>query len=86
MTPFLAAANLEELKIYCKEHGFPAFRASQIDSWLHAHCIIAPEDMKNLPGNLKEALKKDFHAPGSVIAESSCSADQVEKLLLKLIR
>lgn len=84
MTPFLAAANLEELKNYCKEHGFPAFRASQIDSWLHTHCVIAPEDMKNLPGNLKEALKKDFHAPGSTIAESSRSADQVEKLLLKL--
>ncbi len=84
MTPFLAAANLDELKNYCKEHGFPAFRASQIDSWLHTHCIIDPCEMKNLPGNLKEALKKDFHAPGSIIAESSRSADQVEKLLLKL--
>ena len=67
---FLAAATADELKIYCKEHGFPQFRASQIASWLHTHCIIDPDEMKNLPGNLKEALKSDFHAPGSLIAES----------------
>ena len=84
MTPFLASASLDDLKTYCKEHGFPAFRASQIDSWLHTHCTIEPEKMKNLPNDLKAALKKDFFAPGSQIAEVSASADKVEKLLLKL--
>jgi 23S rRNA (adenine2503-C2)-methyltransferase len=84
MTPFLAASNLEDLKNYCREHGFPAFRASQIDSWLHTHCITDPDMMKNLPADLKTALKQDFHAPGSSIAETSTSPDQVEKFLLKL--
>ncbi len=84
MTPFLAAATLDELKNYCKEHGFPTFRASQIDSWLHTHCVIEPEKMKNLPNDLKNALKQDFHASGSTIAEISSSADKVDKLLLKL--
>ena len=84
MTPFLAAANLEELKNYCREHNFPAFRANQIDSWLHTHCVVDPDMMKNLPADLKAALKQDFHAPGSRIAEISTSPDQVEKLLLKL--
>ena len=82
--PFLADSTLDELKSYCKEHGFPAFRASQIDSWLHTHLTIDPADMKNLPSDLKSALKQDFHAPGSLISESSKSPDQVEKLLLKL--
>ena len=84
MIPFLASTSLDDLKTYCKEHGFPAFRASQIDSWLHTHCIVEPEMMKNLPNDLKAALKKDFFAPGSQIAEVSTSADKVEKLLLKL--
>ena len=84
MTPFLAAANLKNLQNYCKEQQFPAFRAKQIDSWIHTHCIIDPAEMKNLPADLKAALKKDFHAPGSVISESSKSPDQVEKLLLEL--
>ena len=84
MTPFLSAAKLDELKTYCKEHGFPAFRATQIDSWLHTHCVIDPMEMKNIPNDLKNALKQDFHAPGTQIAEISSSPDKVEKLLLKL--
>ncbi|MBE6356065.1 MAG: 23S rRNA (adenine(2503)-C(2))-methyltransferase RlmN [Lentisphaerae bacterium] len=84
MIPFLAAADLESLQNYCCEHHYPAFRAKQIHSWLHDRCIIDPEDMKNLPSDLKSALKADFHAPGSIIAASSKSPDQVEKLLLKL--
>jgi 23S rRNA (adenine2503-C2)-methyltransferase len=84
MTQFLAAANLDELKSYCHDHHFPAFRASQIHSWLHSHNVIDPADMKNLPADLKAALKQDFHAPGSQISEISSSPDQVEKLLLKL--
>lgn len=84
MTPFLSAAKLDELKTYCKEHGFPAFRATQIDSWLHTHCVIDPMEMKNIPNDLKNALKQDFHAPGTQIAEISSSPDKVEKLLLQL--
>ena len=84
MTPVLAAAKIEDLKNYCRTNGFPAFRASQIDSWLHTHCVTDPEGMKNLPAPLKAALKQDFHAPGSQIAEISSSPDKVEKLLLKL--
>lgn len=82
MTPFLAAANPEELKNYCREHNFPAFRANQIDSWLHTHCVVDPDMMKNLPADLKAALKQDFHAPGSRIAEISTSPDQVSDLHL----
>ena len=84
MTPFLAAADLQELKTYCHDHNFPAFRASQIDSWLHTHCVIDPQNMKNLPNDLKNALQQDFLAPASRITEISTSPDQVEKLLLEL--
>ena len=59
MIPFLASTSLDDLKTYCKEHGFPAFRASQIDSWLHTHCIVEPEMMKNLPNDLLEAADID---------------------------
>lgn len=84
MTPFLAAADLQELQNYCRNHGFPAFRASQIDSWLHSHAVIDPQHMKNLPNDLKNALKQDFYAPGSTVSEISSSPDHVEKLLLRL--
>ena len=84
MTGFLAAATLNSLQEYCQEHQIPAFRAKQIDSWLHTHCVIDPDEMKNLPADLKSALKNDFFAPGSKISGASKSPDQVEKLLLQL--
>ena len=80
MTGFLAAATLNSLQEYCQEHQIPAFRAKQIDSWLHTHCVIDPDEMKNLPADLKSALKNDFFAPGSKISGASKSPDQVEKL------
>ena len=82
--PFLAAADLKELQDYCAAKNFPLFRAKQIDSWLLTHCVTAPDRMKNLAENLKQALKQDFFAPASAIAGISASPDKVEKLLLQL--
>ena len=84
MTPFLASAVLTDLQKFCQDRNFPMFRAKQIDSWLHEHAVVDPSEMKNLPADIKNALKDHFLAPGSVIAESSRSSGDVEKLLLRL--
>ena len=84
MTPFLAASELAGLQDFCQRHNFPSFRARQIASWLYEHCVTDPEDMNTLPAAIRSALKEEFLAPGTVIAENSKSSGEVEKLLLRL--
>lgn len=84
MKPFLAAASADDLKNFCLARNYPAFRAKQLCQWINGHSVIDPAEMKNLPGELRNALKEDFFAPGSEIAEVSGTADGVEKLLLNL--
>ena len=82
MNPFLAAADPDELKAFCRDAGFPAFRASQISSWLHGHYVTDPAAMKNLPGEVKQALAAHFIAPGASTVRIASGTDGVEKLLL----
>ena len=84
MKPFLAGQNLENLLAYCRERKFPSFRAKQIYSWLYDHAAVSVDKMKNLPGELRNALAEDFYIPGSVISGSERATDGVEKLLLTL--
>ena len=84
MKLFLAGQNLENLLAYCRERKFPSFRAKQIYSWLYDHAAVSVDKMKNLPGELRNALAEDFYIPGSVISGSERAADGVEKLLLTL--
>ena len=53
--------SLEELKVFVKEMGEPAFRAKQIYSWLNAGTRF--ENMTNLSAALREKLRKD-HTEG----------------------
>lgn len=82
--PFLAGCNAGQLTLWCEQNKFPKFRVKQLVNWLYTQNELIPENMLNLPANMREALKKDFHAPGSTVSDIASTADGVEKLLLQL--
>lgn len=82
--PFLAGCNAGQLTLWCEQNKFPKFRVKQLVNWLYTQNELMPENMLNLPANMREALKKDFHAPGSTVSDIASTADGVEKLLLQL--
>ena len=55
-----ASMTREELTAYVREQGWPAFRADQIFGWLHKKHVQDPEEMKNLPGDIRVALKQEL--------------------------
>ena len=82
--PFLAGCNLDELTLWCEKNKFPKFRSKQLLNWLYTQNELSPDAMLNLPANMREALKNDFHAPGSEVSDIAATSDGVEKLLIKL--
>lgn len=81
---FLIAQTAEELSQWCKESGFPGFRAKQLQQWIREKLIIEPERMLNLPAELRRKLLENFYAPSMKISEKESSSDGVTKLLLEL--
>ena len=81
---FLVTASKEELEAWCIKRGFPRFRADQILRHIRERLVISPDDMNNIPKELKAALKEDFFAPSSSIDAVDGSPDEVEKLRLCL--
>ena len=51
--------TLEELQGWMKENKESAFRAKQVFSWIYKD-VWNFDDMKNIPGTLKEKLKESF--------------------------
>ena len=47
----------EELKVFMKELGHPAFRGDQIFSWVHSG-VTSFDEMTNLPQKMREDLKE----------------------------
>ena len=84
MKPFLAGQSREALSFWAESRSLPKFRAGQICQWLYGKTVISPDDMANLPKDLRAALKEDFFAPGSLVAEIASSPDGVEKLAINL--
>ena len=82
--PFLAGCTADSLVAWCEKNKFPKFRVKQLCNWLYAQNEINPDNMLNLPQNMRDAIKRDFHAPGSTVSDILSSSDGVEKLLLQL--
>ena len=81
---FCLDLNLEDIKNWCQEKKFPAFRAGQIFKWLSAG-VIDTEDMTNVPKNIRQALEEDFIMNGmKVIHEFKSQIDGTTKYVYLL--
>ncbi len=79
MKEFLSAISKEALnKIE------PKFRRKQIIDWVYKKQELNPDNMRNLPLDLRENLKNEFHCSLSSIKNSFFSNDGTTKLLIKL--
>ena len=55
-----ASMTKQELTAYMKEIGQPAFRGSQLFGWLHKNRVQDVDEMRNLPGSLRETLRGEL--------------------------
>lgn len=62
----------------------PKFRAKQIFGWLYNRYAFDFDEMKNLPSNIKELLKKEYTINPLSIAKIENSSDGSRKYLFKL--
>ena len=60
MKPHILDLSNDELAKFVADGGFPKFRTQQILSWMFDHKVVQPENMKNIPKNLAEALNDSF--------------------------
>lgn len=81
---FCLDLNEDDLKTWCREQGFPAFRAGQIRKWLSSG-VIDTASMTNLPKDIKSKLEEDFIMGGMTIAHDFVSQiDGTVKLVFAL--
>jgi len=83
MKPHILDLSNDELAKFVSDGGFPKFRTQQILSWMFDHKVVQPENMKNIPKNLTEALNDSFDTKMLEITQRSDSKDGASKLLLK---
>lgn len=56
----IRSMEYKELERYCQEQGWPKFRASQIYGWIHQKLVRSPEDMTNLPKDIRGRLADNW--------------------------
>ena len=79
----LLSMTPEELGVYLKELGQPAFRAKQVFAWLHQG--VPFERMSNLPKSLRETLAENcLDNPVQVLETITSKLDGTIKLLYRL--
>ena len=79
----LLSMTTEELGVYLKELGQPAFRAKQLFAWLHQG--VPFERMSNLPKALRETLAENcLDNPVQVLETITSKLDGTIKLLYRL--
>ena len=81
---FLVTLSSKELSDWAVSRHFPAYRARQIYGHIFEHLLAGPEQMNNIPKDVKAALAEDFYAPSSRVEEIIPSGQGVEKLRLSL--
>ena len=74
---------LQELTEYCKEKGWPAFRAGQIYSWLHKKHVGSTDEMSNIPKDIRAVLAENMELV-ECAARQTAESDGTSKLLLKM--
>ena len=81
----ILSLQYEELKQNLNAWSEPSYRTDQIYSWLHQKLVGAFDEMKNIPGALREKLDKQFviQLPHAVECLSS-KKDETKKYLFEL--
>jgi len=79
----LPALKLEILKQMVSNWGFPAFRAKQIMDWRNKG-ILNPDDMRNLPQDLRTSLNQHLCCQPLKLVQKQCSKDGTRKYLFSL--
>lgn len=75
--------TLEELQDLVKELGQPAFRAKQLNEWIHDKNVCSFDEMTNLPAALREKLSERFSFNVPVELVKQVSKDGSHKYLLQ---
>ena len=75
----------ESLADYCKQQGWPAFRAKQILEWVYDKSAQSPREMTNLPKDAREQLEKDFTFASAQLLQHQLATDATQKLLMQWI-
>lgn len=50
----------KEIEALCAGQGWQSFRAGQIYTWIHQKLVRSPEEMTNLPKDIRSALESDW--------------------------
>ena len=72
--------DLEELQNLVKELGQPAFRAKQLNEWIHEKNVCSFDDMTNLPKVFREKLAESYGFNIPVERAKQVSRDGSRKL------
>ena len=56
---FCLDLNLNDIKTWCRDKGFPSYRADQLFKWLSTGTVEL-DQMTNIPKDLKASLSEDF--------------------------
>lgn len=75
--------TLEELQDLVKELGQPAFRAKQLNEWIHDKNVCSFDEMTNLPAALREKLSERFSFNVPLELVKQVSKDGSRKYLLQ---
>ena len=64
--------------------GYPRFHARQIFRWIYRRGVTKPDDMTDLPRELRAALAASFRLTTPALAQRERSIDGTEKFVLRL--
>src|ERR1041385_2292956 len=84
MLPDLKDLSADELGGWLGERGEPAFRATQILSWVHRRGARSFDEMTNVSRELRRELGSSFSIGRPVVARRVTSTDGTRKLLFTL--
>ncbi len=82
--PHLLDLDLPQIRQWLDQHGYPAFRARQIQAWLFERRAETFDAMSDLPKNLRVQLEQHFRLWSARIAVHQKADDGTEKLLFSL--
>lgn len=76
--------NPERLVEMLQEWGAPAYRSQQILRWVYQERCVDPEEMNNLPPELRTKLQAALRRPEVTVARRLDSSDGTRKLAVQL--